>query len=161
MAAKVNFTKNTKDLETFISSDQLMKEVGGDDSYDYEYVEPKDNENEKQQDTATRDSLMAVRLQHAADFQDATLSWISSSSGEDKKSADKRDKLAGMLEENYWLLDPFVRAKSMFDRQGMVHPHQKKSATSTPVDSAARSISEKRSSEIVTTTPITVAEATE
>lgn len=162
VAGKVNFTKNTKELENFIPRQQLMAEFGGEDKYEYEYVPPKENENEKQQDVATRDSLLAVRLQHATDFQEATLAWISAASGEDKPSADKRNELAGKLEENYWLLDPYVRARSMYDRLGMIQsPGHKKSAAATPVGDAARSISEKRSSEVVTTTPITVTEGKE
>ena len=139
-----------------------MAEFGGEDKYEYEYIPPKENENGKQQDTETRDSLLAVRLQHAADFQEATWAWISAAPGEDKQIADKRNELASKLEENYWLLDPHVRAKSMYDRLDMVQsPRHKKSTGATPADGVARSISEKRSSEVVTTTPITVTEGKE
>jgi hypothetical protein len=161
VAAKVHFTKTFEELEGFIARDQIIKEVGGDNPYEYAWIEPKEGENEKLKDTATRDSLLAVRLQYAADIQEATKAWMACSDAEEEKQIkEKREDLVSKLSENYWLLDPYVRATSIYDRMGLLPP--KKSVPATPVSgvngvNGAHSISEKRSADpLVTAKPIAV-----
>ena len=62
VAAKIHFTKNREDLEKFIPPNQIMKELGGAEDWEYEYVEVKEGENNKMEDTATRDKLISERL---------------------------------------------------------------------------------------------------
>lgn len=48
-------------------------------------------------------------------FEEATKRWIA---GEDA-SAD-RDAIANELNENYWKLDPYIRARTLYDRIGAI-----------------------------------------
>src|SRR4051794_20270651 len=61
IAAKVQFTNSVADLEKFISRDQIVEEMGGDEKWSYEYVEPDAHENDRMNDTTTRDALKAER----------------------------------------------------------------------------------------------------
>lgn len=154
VASKINFTKTPEDLEKYVSRTELIKEVGGANDYEYKYIEPVPEENTKQQDTETMKSLMAARFQFAADYQDASLSWMTADKEKAAELKKQRHELAGKLHENYWLLDPYVRARSLYDRQGVIPPSSKKA---TPTRSVSiKSLSEKHSGEVVTTRPITV-----
>ena len=54
VASKVHFTKSVADLDKFISRTQIPRELKGDEDWQYEYVEPKKDENAIMKDTATR-----------------------------------------------------------------------------------------------------------
>ncbi|KAK2744041.1 hypothetical protein FQN57_004494 [Myotisia sp. PD_48] len=151
VASKVNFTKTTEDLEQYITRNNILKELGGDDDYDYKYIEPVADENVKQQDTATRDSLILERVQQVTRFQDATLDWITPRppSGDISATAATRLSLATDLRANYWQLDPYIRAKSYYDRIGVLPPVQKEIHSAAA--STTRSSLSKHSSEIITT----------
>merc|ERR1712110_732072 len=58
VASKIHFTKNTSDLEKYIP-----KELGGDDPFVYEYIEPKEGECDRLQDEATRNKMLQDRIQ--------------------------------------------------------------------------------------------------
>ncbi|EFQ97327.1 phosphatidylinositol transfer protein CSR1 [Nannizzia gypsea CBS 118893] len=134
VAAKVHFTKTPEDLEAVIPRNNLLKSLGGDDEYDYKYVEPIEGENDKQWDTSRRDELFKTRMEIAGAFQEATLAWIASKSDptakeEEKSSVKKtRTELAEKYCENYWQLDPYIRARSMYDRLGLIPPSKEDEA---------------------------------
>ncbi|KAL1956304.1 hypothetical protein VTO42DRAFT_7477 [Malbranchea cinnamomea] len=156
VVSKVHFTKSLEEVEQFVPRSDIPKSMGGDDDYEYEYIEPVPGENEKMKDTATRDSLLAARLQYASEFQDATMAWIDAAPGEGKDIKEKRHALAEKLRENYWQLDPYVRARSMLDRQGVLqNPYASKPETAAK----APSVSEKTNGEIVTTKPVAEVDA--
>ncbi|EAW16514.1 CRAL-TRIO domain-containing protein [Aspergillus fischeri NRRL 181] len=124
VAAKVHFTKNVKDLEQFIPRDRIMKELEGDENWEYKYVECEPDENKPMEDTAKRDQLLAERRELGKEIQDATISWIAASSKGDKDAVgtakDKRKDLIERLREQYWQLDPYVRARSLYDRLNVI-----------------------------------------
>lgn len=151
VVSKVHFTKSVEDVEKFVPRSDIPKSMGGDDDYEYEYVDPVPGENDKMKDAATRDSLLAVRLQHAQDFQDATIAWLTAPPGENKELKEKRHAIAEKLRENYWRLDPYVRARAMVDRQGFL---QSPYAAKPAAGSKPASVSEKIN-EVVTTKPVT------
>lgn len=123
MASKVHFTNNVKDMEEFISKDQIIKELDGDEDWDYKYIEPEAGENDKMKDTATRDKLLAERGQLYRAFEDATAKWVlNSDDGQTKTLRAKREEAAKQLREQYWTLDPYIRARSFYDRTGMLRP---------------------------------------
>ena len=124
VAAKIHFTKNREDLEAFIPPSQIMKELEGDENWDYEYAEVKDGENELMKDTETRDKLLAERQTLAKDIQDITIEWIRASFKKETEAAsaakEKRDALVEELRKQYWVLDPYIRARSLYDRLNIV-----------------------------------------
>lgn len=118
VASKVHFTNNIKDLEEYISPSRVPKELDGDEDFDYEYVEPIPGENDKMNDTATRDGLLAAREQLYRDYEEATANWIKTP--EDAAVKAQRDSIAANLRADYWKLDAYVRARSLCDRTGWI-----------------------------------------
>lgn len=120
VAAKVHFTNNLAELEEFIPRSQVLKELGGDEDWVYSYKEPVPGENDKMKDTATRDKLIAAREQLIKEYEEATLDWLHSSEGEAKGANTKRSELMKRMKESYWNLDPYIRARSVYDRIGVI-----------------------------------------
>ncbi|KAK5993123.1 CRAL-TRIO domain-containing protein C3H8.02 [Cladobotryum mycophilum] len=121
VAAKVHFTNNKSELETFIEPSRILKELGGDENWSYQYVEPVVGENDRMKDTGTRDRLLHVRENLVKEFEAATLQWIQTPGGEDgPRIKAQREELAAKLREDYWRLDPYIRARSLYDRQGVI-----------------------------------------
>jgi hypothetical protein len=124
VAAKIQFTKNRQDLEQFIPKERLIKELEGDEDWEYKYAEVKPGENEKMKDTAKRDELVAQRQTLAKEVQDSTIAWISAAKKKDeaatKDAADKRKDLIERLRVQYWQMDPYVRCTNLYDRWNIV-----------------------------------------
>jgi len=84
-------------------------------------------ENAIQANTESRDQLQAARTEIVRKYESTVLDWIRSA---DKASADEkssletvrglRDALADDLKKNYWELDPYLRARSYYDRTGVI-----------------------------------------
>jgi hypothetical protein len=115
VASKIHFTKNISDLEKFIPRSRIMSELEGDEKFEYKYVEPVPGENDIMKDTATRDKILEERAVMVERFEKATKSWIA---GEDASS--ERNAIAEELNGNYWKLDPYIRARTIYDRIGAI-----------------------------------------
>lgn len=123
MAGKVHFTNNKADLEEFIEPGQILKELGGDEDWEYQYVEPVPGENDKMKDVETKERLLGSREETVKQFEAATMGWIQRPDGEEgKANKAKRDQIAAKLREGYWGLDPYLRARSLYDRIGVIQP---------------------------------------
>lgn len=128
VASKVHFTRSVNDLDKFISRDQIPRELAGDEDWEYKYIEPEEKENESMKDTETRDSLMYERMMMGLRMFAATAAWISAtdySEGKEDKVKVEELKLRrnGVIEEfrqNYWKLDPYIRARALIDRAGVL-----------------------------------------
>jgi len=68
-----------QDLEKYIDRDQIISELGGNEDWEYEYLEPDPDENHAMKDYATRDTLLAERQSIGEEFLSATSRWISAS----------------------------------------------------------------------------------
>ncbi len=119
VASKVHFTNNNEEMEQFIPQSQIIKELGGDEDWEYRYVEPVPGENDKMKDTETRDRLLTERETLVDQYEKATLVWIHTE-GDSPLVKETRQKLASSLKDDYWRLDPYVRARSFYDRIGMI-----------------------------------------
>ncbi|GKT63739.1 CRAL/TRIO domain-containing protein [Colletotrichum tofieldiae] len=121
VAAKVHFTNNVKEMSEFIEPSHILKELDGQEDWDYKYVEPIAGENDKMKDTATRDTLVSGREDLIHEYEETTLQWIKEA-GTDKEPAVKaqREELARKLRDDYWKLDPYIRAKCFLDRTGVI-----------------------------------------
>lgn len=128
VASKVHFTNGrdgTDGITNFIAPDRLIKELGGDLDWEYKYVEPVEGENDIMKDTATRNRLQAERQEIANRFETATRKWVEASTPEINA---ERASLAKELCVNYWKLDPYIRARSLYDRNGNMRGGGKKVA---------------------------------
>jgi hypothetical protein len=75
-------------------------------------------------DEATRTKLQAERNAIVARYETAVQEWVREGpkpeSLADRRRA--RDEVAEELRANYWVLDPYVRARTLYDRMGMIRP---------------------------------------
>lgn len=71
-------------------------------------------------DTATRDKLLEERANVVKEFENATQEWIQHSAAPPIR--EKRSALAEQLRTGYWKLDPYIRARTVYDRNGLIKP---------------------------------------
>ncbi|RKU41695.1 hypothetical protein DL546_001675 [Coniochaeta pulveracea] len=139
VAGKVHFTNSMKDVEEFIPRNHIIKELEGEEDWEYKYVEPTPDENDKMNDTVARDRLLAEREQLYRDFEQNTVQWIQEPNGGAKA---EREGIAEKLRVGYWVLDPYIRARSLYDRTGIIKEGGKldyypERAAAAPVESVA------------------------
>jgi hypothetical protein len=115
VASKVHFASNVDELQEWIPRSQIMKELGGEEEFTYKYVEPGEGEDREMEDTASRDKILAERTELVKSYESEIIQWVH---GDD--AGEGRNRLAERLAENYWRLDPFIRATSLYDRTGVV-----------------------------------------
>ncbi len=121
VASKVHFTNSVDEMEEFIPRSQIPKDSGGEENWSYHYVEPVVNENEIMKDTDTRDKFLVERETIVAQYEQATLDWIHHDAPSEATEIKAiRNKIAATLREGYWDLDPYIRARSFYDRTGMI-----------------------------------------
>jgi len=121
VASKVHFAKDIKELEKFVPRSQIPTELGGDEKWTYEYPEPVPGENAKMADTDARAKLEAERSAAVEKYESTVKEWVRDAEGKSLEERRKeRDAVAEDLRRNYWLLDPYVRARSLYDRIGVI-----------------------------------------
>ncbi len=121
VAAKVHFTNTIEDLEEYIPRSQILKELGGDEDWTYEYVEPRSSENSRMADETTKNRLFEEREELVNKFEEATVKLISHPNDVDAAALKvERDILAAKLRDNYWSYDPYIRSRSWYDRIGVI-----------------------------------------
>ncbi|OCK90987.1 uncharacterized protein K441DRAFT_665501 [Cenococcum geophilum 1.58] len=128
VAGKVHFTKSTEELESFIPRMQIPTELGGDGNWAYSYVEPSPSENAAHADSTTRDRLLASRSELVRKYEGTVLDWIHGAEELKEKEGGKameeareaRNTIAEELKRNYWEVDPYLRAQTLYDRTGML-----------------------------------------
>ncbi|EDU45755.1 phosphatidylinositol transfer protein CSR1 [Pyrenophora tritici-repentis Pt-1C-BFP] len=121
VAGKVHFAKTVDELSNYIPRSQIPTEQGGDEKWEYKYPEPVPGENDKMKDEAPKLELQTERQQIVDKYEATVLEWIhagDSASLEDTRK--ERDAVAEQLRVNYWKLDPYVRARSLYDRMGVI-----------------------------------------
>lgn len=91
----------------------------------YKYTEPSLDENDRIRDTAVRDSLFAEHERLGEEVLSATYSWIAAATAQDKAGFAacevKRAALTEQLRIHYWKLDPYLRARTLWDRTGAIN----------------------------------------
>ena len=120
VAKKVHFTRNIDELEKFIEKSHIIKELGGDDPWEYKYVEPSVDENQTMADEIRTNQLLEERAKIVKEYESTTQAWIIADSENRTTLQLKRTALAERLRAGYWQLDPYVRARSLYDRIGMI-----------------------------------------
>lgn len=116
VASKVHFCSDEKELAHYINKDQIMTELGGPKQFHYQYVEPREGENNAMQDTAARSKLENERKSMVDVYEKDTVAWAKNEQG----AGQQRQQLKPQLRDNYWKLDPYVRARGLYDRIGML-----------------------------------------
>jgi hypothetical protein len=121
VAGKVHFAKDIKELEKYVPRSQIPTELGGDEKWTYTYPEPVPGENDAMKDTASRDALEASRAEVVQKYENIILEWVHDGEGKTlEERRQQRNAVAEELRQNYWKLDPYVRARSLYDRMGVL-----------------------------------------
>lgn len=129
------------ELEKLVPKSQILKEIGGEEDWEYEYIEPLPHENDRLKDTATRDAILDERKTLGNELFRLTANWIAQIDGE--SSFNRRDEVIKSLSANYWKLDPYVRARSLLDRTGVIKEGGQIDFYPTKVTQAAKKVDEK------------------
>ncbi|GAM83265.1 hypothetical protein ANO11243_012510 [Dothideomycetidae sp. 11243] len=117
VASKIHFVSDEAEMAKYIDQPRMLKELGGDENWEYKYLEPVPGENDRMSDHKTRDAILEERRNLSEEYERLTLAWAREN---DKEAAGQRERLANGLRDNYWRLDPYVRARSLWDRTGII-----------------------------------------
>ncbi len=106
----------------FIPRDNLQKRYGGDDGWEYKYVEPTLSENARLNEEEKKAKIVGERDDLVVKFSHLTAEWAAMELGVDaaKEKNRQRGELAHQLERNYWQLDPYIRSTTYYDRVGVL-----------------------------------------
>ncbi|KAH7129853.1 CRAL-TRIO domain-containing protein [Dactylonectria estremocensis] len=123
IASKIHFTSGNKGLSKFISKDNLQKCYGGDDAWEYKFIDPVPSENLRMQSEEKKVKIQAERDELTDQFHRLTAEWVSLEPefvlGKEKNA--ERDELVRQLQLGYWKLDPYVRATTYYHRVGVIN----------------------------------------
>lgn len=118
VASKVHFTRNLDELAEFVALDHIPHEEGGKDPWTYNYVGPVSGENAKMDNDDFREKLMEGRRKVVREYEAVTQHWMHSTGS--SEVVERRKALTEELRAGYWELDPYVRARTFYDRTGMI-----------------------------------------
>lgn len=123
VASKIVFTNSDKDLEKYIERDNIPKEVGGDDDYEWHYLDPTPSENGLlYNDQEKKKALEDERKELTDSFINKTIEWIEAP--DDQVTATllkERIQIGRALAKNYRKLDGYIRNRSFYDRTGALN----------------------------------------
>lgn len=115
VASKIHFTKSVEDMEAYIPRSNILKELGGDDDWSYTYVEPVPGENDLMVKGAeVKEVLLRKREGQVKEFEQLTKKWV-----EGEQNGGARARVVEDLRKGYWELDPYLRARTVYDRTGV------------------------------------------
>ncbi|KNG47667.1 cral trio domain-containing protein [Stemphylium lycopersici] len=121
VAGKVHFAKTVQDLSNYIPKSQIPKELGGDEDWEYKFPEPVPGENDKMKEEGPKQELQSERQGLVDKYESTVVEWVRAGDSaplEEKRK--ERDAVAEQLRQNYWKLDPYVRARSLYDRMNVL-----------------------------------------
>lgn len=123
VASKIHFTKTDQDLLEYISQDKLLKDLGGNDANDYKYTPVVEGENKLMDDKASAQAATEKRRKLCLEYESLTRKWIETNKTEKEKDealVKERQELGGKVVLSYWDTDPYVRARTVYDRLHLV-----------------------------------------
>lgn len=118
VASKISFTRNYNDLARLIDAKYILKDLGGKSDFEYKYIQPKSDENDRIKDTAKKNELLKERDGLIDAFIENTITWIKTTGPEAHDAQAQKDSWADKLRTRYWALDPYIRARTICDRNG-------------------------------------------
>lgn len=118
---KVEMTRSTEDLVVHIPKHHLVKTLGGSSEWKWIYPPVVPGENAPQKDVEGRRAAQADRDNLIAAYTTATRAWVKASKGASEALAEKQRKAAMLdLRIQYLVLDPFVRGRGAYHRNGNI-----------------------------------------
>lgn len=126
VAGKVHFTNTIDDLGEYIDKSTIIKELSGPKDWSYHFQEPIPGENDLMENEEAKMIFLKERDALSRKYEEVVKDWISStlppssppSTAAEAAFRQRRDETAEQLRVNYWKLDPYVRARTVYDRTG-------------------------------------------
>ena len=115
--AKIKFSNKPHELEEFVSRSRLSKAMGGTLDWEWKYSEPMEGENDLMKDTATRDAIRKEYEAIANQWIDVTQQWCNSPSHDLEY---RRIVLMAQLRLKWYQLEPYIRARTVYSRNGVL-----------------------------------------
>lgn len=113
--AKIKFSSSAKDLTDYIPMSRIPLDMGGTMDWKWQYAEPEEGENDIHKDTQTRDAIQKEWDELQKQFLDSTQQWIRG-----EGDAQARQVLVKQLRLKYYQIAPYVRARNVYQRKGIV-----------------------------------------
>ncbi|KAH7095024.1 hypothetical protein FB567DRAFT_511572 [Paraphoma chrysanthemicola] len=125
VAGKVHFAKNIDELANYIPRTQIPTELGGDEKWSYVYPEPVPGENDIMKDDKGKEVLEDERMELVRRYENTVIGWVQDGASAENldERRKERDQVAEQMRLNYWKLDPYVRATTLYDRAGVLSPN--------------------------------------
>ncbi|VEU21542.1 DEKNAAC102760 [Brettanomyces naardenensis] len=122
VASKIVFTNSTDDLAKYIDRKHILKELGGDSDFEWNYLQPTKSKNgHVSDDEEAKEAIEEERKQILSKFIHKTIDWIETTDGTASRALlDERIQIGRELAENYKKLDGYIRNRSVYDRWGDV-----------------------------------------
>lgn len=119
VAGKIHFENDVDGLEKFIGPrSRIMKELNGEEEYEYTYVEPTTDEDVVMKNVQDKEAIQEERKSLQEKFEAVTATWVAPDTKSETGAL--RSKLSAELTQNYWRLDPYIRARTLYDRIGVL-----------------------------------------
>lgn len=121
VASKIHFTKTITDLEYFIDKKYIPKDLGGLDDYDALYIPATLENSARKPIDENYEKLVAQREKLTLTFFQTTISWLDAKTeAESTKWLNAKIQMGGEIAQNYIQLDPYIRQRGAFDRNGSI-----------------------------------------
>ncbi|EPX71426.1 sec14 cytosolic factor family protein [Schizosaccharomyces octosporus yFS286] len=120
---KIVFTQNSKDLENYIDRSVIPASLGGDSQHTYQYVEPKENENELVNEHSYEKKAALDRYYaYYNEWEQQSLHWAQTRNDDavNEKLRINCDIAGTNFSKEYWRVDKYLRARTVYDRLGLL-----------------------------------------
>ncbi|KAJ1832437.1 phosphatidylinositol transfer protein csr1 [Coemansia sp. RSA 2711] len=122
VASKVHFAQSQADMLKFIAPENLPVAYGGTNTFAYQYVMPRANENAPMADEGARGAAVHARRDACERFEAITRRWagVDSAASNPLALADERAAAADELVAASKVMDKHVRARTLYHRIGVI-----------------------------------------
>lgn len=118
VTSKFVFTRNNAELHKIIPREHLaVDQYEGLDEWEYSYTPVVEGENADQKDVLKKQEMLIERNALEEKFEGVNREWIKNINGNNNP---ERDEIAAEMREQYFRMLPYVRAKNVYQRSGVV-----------------------------------------
>ncbi|PWN53091.1 hypothetical protein IE53DRAFT_384440 [Violaceomyces palustris] len=114
--SKVKFTKKPSDMD-LVPPERLAKIMGGENQTEFEFVEPKEGENDLVKDQEGRKRTWGKYMSLAKEYENVTKQWCASG-GKDADVNAQRELLVKKLRLAQFECEPYFRGLTVYHRNG-------------------------------------------
>lgn len=119
LRVKIHFTHTLQDLQAFIEDQYIPQSLGGKGLNFTKYIEPTEHKYGRKDPDEMLFSLLKQRDELTVKFIEATIRWVEASTiQESRRQLREKIHLSKAMAENYDCLDPYLRQRGLFDRNG-------------------------------------------